>query len=304
MSPDDPALIEIHASGESCICDFTYDFYWQHHGSRLDPNSEVGGKRYRDLVEALKAGGTVRIHGDVGGRLGSSLGVDLISLGGRGGPIEAGRIIVDGDVGPRMGISMIRGSIYLSGQAAEPLGNVVEVISDLSGYRKFVSITEMLEGGPEATGTPLSPNSWNGGIIIEDRLLRDTVGSRSQISRKITVRGDLGMSTGILMKNGLIEIIGDCTENTGVLLKGGRIIVRGRTGDFTAAEMRSGEIFIEASAGSFACAKMSGGAVYARNGKPVPPARASPPRPDELKRIAECFGISTIQAMMYRKLSL
>lgn len=297
-------MIEINASGESCICDFTYDFYWQHRGTRLDPDGEVDGKSYRDLVETLKGGGTVRIHGDVGGRLASSLGVDLIRLGGRGGPIEAGRIILDGDAGPRMGISMIRGSIYISGRAEEPLGNVVEVMSDLSGYRKFVSITEMQERGPEAAGDLIEPNSWNGGIIIEDGRLRDTVGARSRTLRKITVRGDLGMSTGILMKDGIIDIDGDCKENTGVLLRGGCIVVRGKTGDFTAAEMRGGEIFIKGSAGSFACARMSGGMVYAREGKPVPPARSSPPQPDELGRIAGFFRISAIQAMMYRKLGL
>jgi hypothetical protein len=29
-------MLEINASGERCLCDFTFDFYWQHLGSRLD----------------------------------------------------------------------------------------------------------------------------------------------------------------------------------------------------------------------------------------------------------------------------
>jgi len=53
-----------------------------------------------------------------------------------------------------MGISMLRGSIYVTGRVESPLGNVVEVASDLTGYRKFVSITEALEKGIEV----LEPN--------------------------------------------------------------------------------------------------------------------------------------------------
>ena len=89
------------------------------------------------MVEALRQGETVKILGDAGSRLGSSLGVDLIRLGGKGGPIETtGKIVVDGNVGSRMGISMLRGAIYVSGRVEAPLGNVVEVESDLTGYQK------------------------------------------------------------------------------------------------------------------------------------------------------------------------
>ena len=84
--------------------------------------------------------------GDAGSCLGSSLGVDLLRLGGKGGPIETtGKIIVDGNVGSHMGISMQRGAIYVSGNIKSPLGNVVQIHSDLTGYRKFVLATEALE---------------------------------------------------------------------------------------------------------------------------------------------------------------
>ena len=116
-------MIEIQASGEKCLGDFTFDFYWQHQGSRLDKDQTVSGISSAKMVEALRQGETVRIIGDVGSRLGSSLGVDLIRLGGKGGPIETtGKIVVDGDVGSHMGISMLRGSIYVSGRVASPLG--------------------------------------------------------------------------------------------------------------------------------------------------------------------------------------
>jgi formylmethanofuran dehydrogenase subunit C len=304
-------MVEIEASGESCLCDFTFDFYWQHQGSRLNPDKPVGdtgrtggigGKSYRQLVEALKNGETVRIKGDAGSRLGSSLGVDLIKLGGKGVPIPAtGRIVVDGDVGSRMGISMLRGAIYVSGDVLPPLGNVIEVDSDMTGYRKYASITEALEGRLSV----VAPNAIKEKeLVISDGILRDTVGARNTSSRTIRLKGDAGMSTGILLQSGLVEISGSADRNTGVLMKGGRVVVKGSTGDFTGAEMKGGEIFVESSAGSYACAKMKGGAVYAREGKPLSPAKVQSISPAEQTAIAKALGLSPLYAMMYKKLSL
>ena len=146
-------MLEIQASGEKCLCDFTFDFYWQHQGSRLDPNQLISGVSLRRLVEALIQGETIKILGDVGSRLGSSLGVDLVRMGGKGGPFETtGKIVVDGNVGSRMGISMLRGSIYVSGKVETPWGNVIETESDLTGFRKFVSVTEALGKRHQAFG--------------------------------------------------------------------------------------------------------------------------------------------------------
>ncbi len=41
-------------------------------------------------------------------------------------------------------MGMVSGAIYVKGLIEEPLGNVVEVVSDEPGYRKFRSITEIL----------------------------------------------------------------------------------------------------------------------------------------------------------------
>jgi len=295
-------MLEINASGERCLCDFTFDFYWQHLGSRLDMDGTVSGISFRKMVQALRQGETVRIQGDAGSRLGSSLGVDLLRLGGKGGPIEqTGRIIVDGDVGSHMGISMLRGAIYVSGEVMPPLGNVVQAESDLSGYRKFISITEVLEKGRAI----LLPNEVSErGLAIKDGIIRDTLGARNPTCKEIIIQGDAGMSTGILMRSGLIEIEGDAGPNTGVLMRGGRIVVLGRTGDFTAAEMRAGEIIIEGDAGSFACARMRGGAVYARKAKSVPPARMNSPDDKEQGMLSRVLGIPLLHAMMYRKFCL
>lgn len=295
-------MIEINASGESCLCDFTFDFYWQHQGSRLSPDKEISGISLRQMVDALKKGETVRIKGDAGSRLGSSLGVDLIKLGGKGGLVsETGKIIVNGNVGSRMGISMQRGAIYVSGSIEPPLGNVIEAETDMTGYRKYISITDALEHRLPILG----PNQQDErGILIADGVLRDTVGARNASDRELRIKGDAGMSTGILMRSGLIGISGSTGSNTGVLMRRGRLVIKGSSGDFTGAEMRGGEIFIGENAGSFACAKMLGGAIYAKKGKPVPPAKSRPLISAEQTAVARIFRISPLYAMMYCRLGL
>jgi formylmethanofuran dehydrogenase subunit C len=295
-------MLEIQASGERCLCDFTFDFYWQHQGSRLDPNQLVSGVSLRRLVEALSRGETIKILGDVGSRLGSSLGVDLVRLGGKGGPFETtGKIIVDGHVGSRMGISMLRGAIYASGKVETPLGNVIEIESDLTGFRKFVSATETLEKGIK----PLEPNILEESeLTICDGILRETLGARNATSKTIRLEGDAGMSTGILMRSGQIEVFGDADRNTGVLMKGGRVIVKGSTGDFTGTEMRGGEIYVAGSAGSYACSKMIGGVVYAKEGKPLSPAKVYPLSTPERVVLSRILEVNPLYTMIYRKFCL
>jgi formylmethanofuran dehydrogenase subunit C len=220
-------------------------------------------------------------------------------MGGRGGPIEGcGRIIVDGNISSRMGISMLRGTIYVSGRVEEPLGNVIEVQSDLNGYRKFISITESLEKNI----VPLPPNTFSKNrLTIADGIPRDTLAARNTSQNSLFFKGNAGMSTGILMQNGLVEINGDTDRNTGVLMRGGRLIIKGNTGDFTAAEMKGGEIFVKGDAGSFACAKMKGGTVYAKSARPIPPSKPQTPSSTELANLSKVLEINPLYAMMYRK---
>lgn len=262
----------------------------------------VGGISLRQIVQALRQGERVEISGNAGSRLGSSLGVDLIRLGGKGGPIEGtGSIIVDGNVGRRMGISMLRGAIYVSGRIKEPLGNVVEVESDLTGYRKFVSITEALEKEMEV----LPPNQMEQQVLlIEDGILRDTLGARNPTDKTIQLMGDAGMSTGILMLSGQIIVEGCAQENTAVLLQGGRVVIKGSTKDFTGAEMSGGEVFIEGDAGSFTCARMRGGSVYARQARPLPPAMIYPLSPAERTMLARALELGPMQTLMYSRFGL
>jgi len=296
-----------------CLCDFTYNFYWQHKGSELDPDKPVKGQTdthftYRDLVEHLISGKDVRINGDAGSRLGSSLGVDLKYFGGIGVALDTGRIFVDGNAGTRMGISMVSGRIYVSGSVAQPMGNVVEVVPDREGYRCFRSITDILHkglGDDEFTGTG---NSFREGeedvpcLVLADGVVRDTVGARCERDARVEVMGDVSLSTGILMHRGTIIIEGDAGMNTGTLLSGGTVVVQGGTGEFAAADMRSGTLIITGKSSGYMCANMRGGAVFVkRDVKVLPPARQCQPSDGDLKLLVDVLDTNRMDAMGYRK---
>ncbi|MBK5190645.1 MAG: formylmethanofuran dehydrogenase, partial [Methanosarcinales archaeon] len=158
------------SSPQDCIGDFTYNFIWQHKGARLNPTETIPSQlgtsySYEAVVEALKSGEDVHIKGDVGTRLGSSLGVNLVYFGGNGKELpEVGSIVVDGNAGSHLGLSMLSGAIYVKGEVTEPLGNVVQVGSDLDGYKKFVSITWVLHHPEERPiNTILAPNEFKDG---------------------------------------------------------------------------------------------------------------------------------------------
>ena len=300
-----------------CLCDFTYNFYWQHKGSELDPDKPVDGQAgthftYRDLVEHLTSGKDVRIKGDAGSRLGSSLGVDLKYFGGSGRALDTGSIFVDGNVGTRMGISMVSGRIYVSGSVAQPMGNVVELVPDRKGYRCFRSITDILHnglGGDEFTDTG---NSFREGdeedvpcLVLADGVVRDTVGARCERDSRVIVEGDVSLSTGILMRKGTIIIEGNAGMNTGTLLSGGTVVVRGSAGEFAAADMRAGTLIITGKSSGYMCANMRGGAVFVkRDIKVIPPARQCQPSDGDLKLLVDVLDTNRMDAMGYRKYSI
>ncbi len=260
-----------------CLCDFTYNFYWQHKGEKLAPQWEVAdtGVTFEDLVEHLKNGGTVKIKGNAGHRLGSSMGADLKFFGGSGGEIDVGDIIVDGDVDTRMGISMVKGSIYVGGTVKEPIGNLVEVKSDMGGYKKFRSITDILKNGME--GDKLKGSQIeNNRLLITDGIVRDTVGSRLDKNMEIVVNGNVDLSTGILMRNGTVRVNGNAGKNTGALLNGGTVIMNGNCDDFTAIDMIKGTIIVNGNAGKFLAANKKRGVVFAKTGSPIPPVEEKP----------------------------
>ncbi len=294
-----------------CLCDFTYNFYWQHKGLELDPDKPVEWQvdthfTYRDLVAHLISGRDVRIKGDAGSRLGSSLGVDLKYFGGSARALEAGSIFVDGNAGTRMGISMVSGRIYVSGSVAQPMGNVVEVASRREGYRCFRSITDILHNGMGDDEFTDTGNSFREEdvpcLVLADGVVRDTVGARCKRDVRVVVRGDVSLSTGILMRKGTIIIEGDAGMNTGTLLSGGTVVVQGSAGEFAGADMRAGTLIITGKSSGYMCANMRGGAVFVkRDVKVIPPARQCQPSDGDLKLLVDVLDTNRMDAMGYRK---
>ena len=308
-----PLNLEIR-SRIDCLCDFTYNFYWQHKGSELDPDAPIKEQvntnyTYRDLVEHLRSGCDVQITGNVGSRLASSLGVDLKYFGGNGQALDVGSIYIVGDVGTRMGISMMAGRIYVSGNVSEPMGNIVEVNSDTSGYRCFRSITDILHNGLNASELYDSRNSYQDGetpiLDLADNILRDTIGARCVKNVFIKVKGDVSLSTGILMRKGIIEVDGNAGMNTATLLSGGTVVVRGSNSEFGAADMRSGNLIITGKTKGYMCANIRGGAVFVKADiKVIPPASKSQPSSRDLKMLIEILETNRLDAMSYRKYSV
>lgn len=267
-------ILEVNLSKQvDCLCDFTYNFYWQHKGEKLQPEWKIPGNdiTFNDLVEHLKKGGSVKLKGNAGHRLCSSMGVDIKYFGGSGKDIDVGDVIVDGNVDTRMGISMVRGSIYVKGDIKEPFGNLVEVKSEMKGYRKFKAITDIVMNGlngEKLIGSQISGN----GILINDSSIRDTVGARLDKEVEIVVNGNVDLSTGILMRNGRVRVNGNAGKNTGALLNGGTVIINGNCDDFTGIDMIKGTIIVNGDAGKFLIANKKSGVVFAKKGSPIPPA--------------------------------
>lgn len=301
-------------SAVDCLCDFTYNFFWQHRGTELDPKALIENQlgssyTFRDLVEHLKSGGDIHIRGGTGSRLASSLGVDLKYFGGGGEFLDVGNIIVDGNVGTRMGISMVAGRMYVSGKVSQPIGNVVEVLSPRKGYRCFRSITDILHNGMENDVFSDGSNSYvDGGVpclVLADGVLRDTIGARCNRDVLVRVEGDVSLSTGILMRRGIIEVRGNAGMNTGALLSGGTVVVRGDVGEFATYNMRAGNLIITGRSKGYICANMHGGAVFVKHDvKVFPPVKKRQPTSEDLSMLVRILETNQLDAMSYRKYSV
>lgn len=260
-----------------CLCDFTFNFHWQHKGEKLDPSWKIPHNDFTfgDVVEHLKNGGDVRIDGAAGHRLASSMGVDLKYFGGTGRDISVGDIYVDGDADTRMGISMARGNIYVKGKVKEPMGNLVEIKSDVKDYRKFRSITDIMHHGLQGDEMIFCQMVGNK-LLIDDGTVKDTVGARLNKDVEIIMKGRVDLSTGILMRKGTVRIKGSAGKNSGALLNGGTLIIDGDTDDFTGIDMIKGIIVVNGDAGKFMAANKKIGEILAREGRSIPPVREKP----------------------------
>jgi Formylmethanofuran dehydrogenase subunit C len=168
-----------------------------------------------------------------------------------------------------------RGNIYVKGEVKEPMGNLVEVKSDVKGYQKYRSITDILHQGLEKDKL-VNCQLVGSKLIIDDGTIKDTVGARLNRDAEIILNGKVDLSTGILMRKGTVRVNGPAGKNSGALLNGGILIINGDTDDFTAIDMIKGKIIVKGDAGKFLAANKKTGAIYAKKGRPIPPASENP----------------------------
>lgn len=287
------------------LCDYTYNFTWQ--DSKLRPDALIPFQKgtsytYRDLVNELKKGKEVRVHGNVGKRLAYSMGVDLEHFGGTGEPEITGILYIDGNVSSEMGMSMVSGTIYVKGAVEEPLGNVVEVASDEEGYKKFRSITDIICKGLD--NDTLVKNNFDverRHLVLNDGVLRGTIGARCNCDALVTIEGNVYNGTGLLMKKGTVHVKGGAGMNTGAHLDGGAVVVEGIAGEFAGAYMKKGMLILKDARG-FAGAGMKEGVIFAKiRIKTSPPVEELAMSQEDAALIMKFFGTGHVEAMSYHK---
>ncbi|HMK54869.1 MAG TPA: hypothetical protein VK444_08860 [Methanobacteriaceae archaeon] len=278
-------VLEIEPDGPvDCLCDFTFNFHWQHKGEKLDPSWKIPGSKYTfgEVVNHLKNKGDIHINGDAGHRLASSMGVDLQYFQGTGNDIPVGDVYVNGNVDTRMGISMTYGCLFVKGTVKEPMGNLIEVKSSQKKYRQFRSITDIAThglDGDKLIGAEMLGNK----LTINDGTVKDTVGARLDKNFEIIMEGNVDLSTGILMRQGVVRIKGKAGKNTGALLNGGTVIITNNTDDFSAIDMITGTLIVNGDAGKFMAANKKSGVVLAKNGSPIPPVKKKELTAEDIK---------------------
>ena len=287
------------------LCDYTFNFHYLN--QKLNPDSRIPNQagssyNYQNLVDALKGGADVHIKGDVGERLAYSMGADLKHLGGSGRPEPAGRIFVNGSVGREAGMGMVAGALYISGTVQEPLGNIIEVVSDVGGYRKFCSITDIMCSGPgEDTLVSNSLDEDDNILILNDGILRGTIGARMDCRGTVRVEGDAYNGTGLLMRQGIVYVEGNVGMNTGSRLAGGTVAISGKVDEFAGVYMKSGSLVIKEAKG-YVGANMTGGAIYSKKKVPLsPPATPVKKSVENIKMLRRVLGVGHLEAMLYNK---
>ncbi len=287
------------------LCDYTFNFHYLN--QKLDPNSRIANQagssyNYQNLVDALKGGSDVHIKGDVGERLAYSMGADLKHLGGSGRPEPAGRVFVNGSVGGEAGMGMVSGALYISGTVQEPLGNIIEVASDVDGYRKFRSITDIMCSRPgEDTLVSNSLDKDDNILILNDGILRGTIGARMDCRGTVRVEGNAYNGTGLLMRQGIVYVEGNAGMNTGSRLAGGTVVISGKVDEFAGVYMKSGNLVIKEARG-YVGANMTGGDIYSKRKVPLsPPATPVKKSVENIKMLRRVLGVGHLEAMLYNK---
>ncbi|QLC49349.1 formylmethanofuran dehydrogenase [Methanolobus zinderi] len=298
--------LEIELTGPAdYLCDYTFNFHW--HNQDIGSDDVIPGQKdtqysYGDLVRSLKAEEEVHIKGDAGKNFAYSMGADLKHFGGSGNAENAGRVFLDGNVGSEAGMGMVSGILYISGQIEEPFGNIIEVVSDIDGYRKFRSVTDIVCNGPGSD--VIISNRYNadeGTLILDDGIPRGTVGARCHKHVNIIIKGNTHNGTGVLMKEGVVTVHGNAGMNVGSHLDGGTVIVQGSVGEFAGAYMKSGILTFHEAKG-FIGAGMSGGSIYSKaKVKASPPATKVRMKGNDISLIRKLMDAGRVESMLYNK---
>jgi formylmethanofuran dehydrogenase subunit C len=194
------------------------------------------------------------------------------------------------------------GIIYVKGNVDATLGNVVEVVSDEAGYRKFRSITDILRRGiGKDVLIKNNYDSQKNQLILDDGIMRGTIAARCDRDALVTVEGDVYNGCGLLMQKGTIHVTGDAGMNTGAHLDGGLIVVEGTTGEFAGAYMKKGTIILKDAKG-YAGANMTDGVILSKNKAKVSnPVEELEMSQEDANIIRKHLGIGHVEAMSYHK---
>lgn len=287
------------------LCDYTFNFYW--HNKELEPDSVIPFQTgteytYRDFVDELKACGQLHIKANAGRNFAYSLGADLQHLGGSGKINRAGTIFLEGNAGPETGMGMVSGVLYISGRIEYPLGNIIELESDVPGYRKFRSVTDILCNG--TGGDKLTANEYNEAektLILTDGIPRGTIAARCPCDATVIIENDAHNGTGMLAEKGTVIVKGNAGMNTGSHLNGATVAVHGNVGEFAGAYMKKG-ILAFLSAGGFIGAGMQGGTIYSKSrAKTSPPAARTGMKGSDSPVIRKLMDTGRVESMLYNK---
>ncbi len=298
-------LLEIELKDKvSHLCDYTFNFYW--HEQKLNPNSTIPHQEgteytYQQLVDMLRKGENIHITGNVGERLAYCMGTDLKNLGGSGATENAGNIFIQGNAGREAGMGMVSGAIYVTGNIEQPLGNLIEVVSDVSDYRKFISITSLLCNGLDEKPVKNILDPGKKELILNDGIQRGTLATRCDHDVRIIVEGDVYNGTGLLMEKGMVQVKGNAGLNTASHLNGGTLSIEGDAGEFAGTYMKRGTLILNSSKG-YAGAGIEDGVIYSRHKLNVaPPAQKFRLKGEDSSVIRNITGTGRFESMLYNK---
>jgi len=114
----------------------------------------------------------------------------------------------------------------------------------------------------------------------------------------VRVKGDVGISVGILMRKGLVVVDGNAGMNAAALLNGGTVVVLGDAAEFLGVELRRGVAFVKGNVKGYVGAKMTGGRIVCRRTKPIPPVRETKLDREDQTLLSR-YGVAGMMAINY-----